>query len=101
MLLFPQDKEYILKTKLARKTYGACKISFNVKKIEFLKAHSHIFLSFVYYSTFGGFSARAHIGTETVVVHWRFEFCKKYVVFITIRNQILSLKFYRNLRYIY
>ena len=38
MLLFPEDKEYgiILKTKLARKTYGACKISINVKKIEFL-----------------------------------------------------------------
>ena len=98
MLLFPQDKEYILKTKLARKTYGACKISFNVKKIEFLKAHSHIFLSFVYYSTFGGFSARAHIGTETVVVPWRFEFCKKYVDFITIRNRIVSLQFYRRLR---
>ena len=98
MVLFSQDKKYALKTKHARKTYGACKISFNVKKIEFLKAHSHIFLSFVCYSTFGGFSERAHIGTETVVVHWRFEFCKKYVVFITIRNQIASLQLYRNLR---
>ena len=48
-----------------------------LKKIEFLKAHSHTFsFPFVLYLTFGGFSARARVGTETVVVHQRFEFCK-------------------------